>query len=246
MISAWAVLGFATVTAIATGLGALPFFFFRRITRHWLGISNAIAGGVMIAASGGLVLEGFTVSVGRVALGAAIGLVFIVLSHRWLQDLGEVQVGRLRGADAVKALMIVGVMTVHSFTEGVGVGVAFGGGQALGTSITTAIAIHNIPEGLAISLVLVPRGTSAWAAAGWSIFSSLPQPLVAVPAYLFVERFAPFLPIGLGFAAGAMLWMVASELVPDALETAGRVQVVVALVVSILAMSAFQLFIQHP
>ena len=245
-MSTWAILGLATVTAIATGLGALPFFFFPRISREWLGISNAIAGGVMIAASGGLIVEGFSVNMGRVALGAVIGVVFIVLSHRWLTDMGEVHVGRLRGADALKALMIVGVMTAHSFTEGVGVGVAFGGGQPLGISITTAIAIHNIPEGLAISLVLVPRGTPAWAAAGWSVFSSLPQPLLAVPAYLFVEAFAPFFPIGLGFAAGAMLWMVVSELVPDALESAGRSRVVAALVVSILAMSAFQVFIQHP
>ena len=104
--------------------------------------------------------------------------------------------------------MIVGVMTVHSFTEGVGVGVAFGDGQALGVLIATAIAVHNIPEGLAISLVLVPRGITVLRAAGWSVFSSLPQPLMAVPAFLLVEWFRPVLPIGLGFAGGAMVWMV--------------------------------------
>ncbi|MFB6249459.1 MAG: ZIP family metal transporter, partial [Salinibacter sp.] len=54
--------------------------------------------------------------------------------------------------------------------------------------------------------------------AGWSIFTSLPQPLMALPAFLFVLVFEPFLPIGLGLAAGAMIWMVFAELVPDALE----------------------------
>jgi zinc transporter ZupT len=111
-------------------------------------------------------------------------------------------------------------MTVHSFTEGVGVGVSFGDGAALGVLISIAIAVHNIPEGLAISLVLVPRGASVRSAAWWSVFSSLPQPLMAVPAYAFVEEFAGVLPIGLGFAAGAMLWLALVELVPDALAAA--------------------------
>ena len=68
--------------------------------------------------------------------------------------------------------------------------------------------MQNVPEGLAISLVLVPRGATVRAAAGWSVFSSLPQPLLAVPAFLFVERFSAVLPAALGFAAGAMVWMV--------------------------------------
>ena len=111
--------------------------------------------------------------------------------------------------------MIVGVMTVHSAAEGVGVGVSYGGGERLGLLITLAIAAHNVPEGLAISLVLVPRGASVRSAARWSVFSSLPQPLIAPFAYLFVEAFTPMLPAGLGFAAGAMLWMVWSELLPE-------------------------------
>jgi zinc transporter ZupT len=136
--------------------------------------------------------------------------------------------------------MIVAVMTAHSFSEGVGVGVSYGGGEELGAFITAAIAVHNIPEGLAISLVLVPRGVSVLGAAGWSIFSSLPQPLMAVPAFVFVEAFTPFLPAGLGFAAGAMIWMVLAELRPDALAAApGRV-VAAAGILSFAAMMAFQ------
>ena len=129
--------------------------------------------------------------------------------------------------------MIVGVMTVHSFTEGIGVGVSFGGGEALGLFIAAAIAVHNIPEGLAISLVLIPRGVSVGRAAAWSVFSSLPQPLMALPAFLFVETFsAPLLPLGLRPAAGAMVWMVSAELIPEAVREAPAQRVAAVAVAS--------------
>ena len=77
-------------------------------------------------------------------------------------------------------------------------------------------------------------------AAGWSIFSSLPQPLVAVPAFLFVAFFDGLLPLALGFAGGAMLWMVAAEVIPDALHTSSRRSVVIALTASTAAMLALE------
>jgi ZIP family zinc transporter len=208
----------ALLTALATGLGALPFLLGKRPERRWLGLANALAAGFMIGASAGLAFEGAAQGAGRTVLGALAGAASIALASRLLGRDREVHLGVLQGADALRALLIVGVMTVHSFTEGVGVGVAFGGGEELGLAIAIAIAVHNIPEGLAISLVLVPRGTSLRSAAGWSVFSSLPQPLMALPAYLLVATFEPFLPVGLGFAAGAMLWLVGRELLPEALH----------------------------
>jgi zinc transporter ZupT len=230
----------ALITALATGLGALPLLLGRQIRGRGLGLSTAVAAGFMLGASAGLFWEGAGVGPVRVVVGALLGVVFIVVTRRLLGDREEVTFGRLRGADALGALMIVGVMTVHSFTEGVGVGVAFGGGETLGALITTAIAVHNIPEGLAISLVLVPRGVTVLRAAGWSIFSSLPQPLMAVPAFLLVEWFEPFLPVGLGFAGGAMVWMVAAQLLPDALRTAGPRAVAAATGISAFGMVALQ------
>jgi ZIP family zinc transporter len=235
----------ALLTAVATGLGALPFLFVKDLTRGWLGVSNALASGLMLAASFGLVYEGAAHGLWRTLLGVVFGLTFIVLTRSLLQhDEHPAVFASMGGFDARKALLIVGVMTLHSFTEGVGVGVAFGGGQDLGLFITLAIAVHNIPEGLAISLVLVPRGTGVGRSALWSVFSSLPQPLMAVPAFLFVAFFEPLLPIGLGFAGGAMIWMVFSELVPDALDETSSNTVAVVVTLSVAAMVAFQFLIR--
>lgn len=236
---------FALLTALATGLGALPFVFVKDLTRRWLGVSNAVAAGLMLAASFGLIYEGVNYSPFGALVGALLGLAAIVGARRLIGDREHaVHFARMSSFDAHKALLIVGVMTAHSFTEGVGVGVAFGGGQALGLFITLAIAVHNIPEGLAISLVLVPRGVGVGRAAFWSVFSSLPQPLMAVPAFVFVEVFRPLLPYGLGFAAGAMIWMVFSELMPDALDEASSNLVAVVVTLSVVAMIAFQVLIR--
>jgi zinc transporter ZupT len=213
---------YALATALATGLGALPFAFARELSERALATANAVAAGLMLGASLGLVAEGAQHGGWRTFVGVNVGIAFIVLTQRLIGD-HEPAFGGLNGAGARRMLLMIVVMTVHSFAEGAAVGVSFGGGMALATAITVAIAVHNVPEGLAITAVLRPQGMSILACAGWSVFSSLPQPLMAVPAYWFVERFADALPYGLGFAAGAMIFMVLVELLPEAYEQeAGR------------------------
>jgi zinc transporter ZupT len=234
---------YAMITALATGLGAIPFLIKKDLSRRVLGLAGAFAAGIMAAASFNLIYEGLNYSLWRTIAGILIGLVLIYITQTRLDHDETLSVGALEGADAKKALMIVGVMTLHSFAEGVGVGVSFGGGEQFGAFISLAIAVHNIPEGLAISLVLVPRGIRVWKAGLWSIFSSLPQPLVAVPAFLFVQAFQPFLPVGLGLAAGAMIWMLTSELIPDALADAKKEHVATVVTVAIAGMTAFQVLV---
>jgi zinc transporter, ZIP family len=216
-----AVTAAALVTALATGLGAAPLAFARTARRSWVGIGNAVAALLMAAASVMLFYEGGRSDAGKTIVGAIIGVVTISVAARWLGRRDSWRFGTLRGAHARVALVFVGVMTLHSVSEGIGVGVAFGDGRSIGFLTALAIAVHNIPEGLAISLVLVPRGMGVLQAAGWSVVSSMPQPLLALPAFFFVEAFAQALPVGLGFAGGAMLWMVAAQIVPDALHSTG-------------------------
>ena len=245
-ISLTTVLIASSLTALFTGLGALPFLFVKNIGRKTLGIANAAAAGLMLGASLGLTWEGAQISIGRLVVGLALGVMLIVITRRLLGNDDEdehASAEDLADASFRKILLIMVVMTVHSFAEGIGVGVSFGGGQSLGQLITAAIAIHNIPEGLAISLVMIPRGKSVWQAGFWSVFSSLPQPLMAIPAFLFVLAFEPFLPLGLGLAAGAMFYMVFSELLPEAKEDAPSSSVMATLLASAGAMLLFQLLV---
>jgi len=180
-----------------------------------------VAAGLMLGASFGLLVEGTRHSGGATFVGSILGLLFILITQRLLGgERHEAQFLGARGAGAQRMLLVVVIMTVHSFAEGAAVGVSFGGGAAMATAITLAVAVHNIPEGLAISAVLRPQGASLLACAWWSFFSSIPQPLAAVPAFLFVERLRAALPYGLGFAAGAMIFMVLAELLPEAYEEA--------------------------
>lgn len=239
-LSVFIVFSAALLTAIATGLGALPFAFLPRMSRRWLGLSNALAAGLMLAASLSLMVEGGRLDVPGTLVGAALGLIVIAMSHRALRRFQHLSVGDLQGADARKALLIIGIMTLHSVAEGIGVGVSFGGGEGLGAFISVAIALHNVPEGLAISLILVPRGMSWIMAAWWSVFSSLPQPLMAVPAFAFVTWFEPLLAPGLGVAAGAMIWMTLWELLPEAREDVDGWSVWTTVVLAIVFMIGFQ------
>ena len=205
---------------------------------------------MMIAASYSLLLEGCTfddpsdtskipIEI-RTTVGAVIGLMFILVTEKVLARYEDLTIGGLGGADAKRALLIFFVMTLHSFSEGVGIGVSFGGihGSELGVFISASLAVHNIPEGLAMAVTLLPRGTTMLTAILWAMLTSMPQPLMAVPAYMFVHHFIPILPVGLGFAGGAMAWVALFELFTESMQEAGFFP---AATVSILSLSGMHL-----
>jgi zinc transporter ZupT len=199
---------------------------------RWGGICNGVASGVMLAASFELIEEGQKYGEGSaVVLGIVAGGVFIFLSQRFVHDnFGEVSMLDVKGADVPKMILVVSIMTLHSFGEGSGVGVSFAGpkGFSQGLMVTIAIAVHNIPEGLAVSLLLSNQGLSPKSSMLWSIFTSLPQPLVAVPAFVCAEAFHKFLPFCMGFAGGCMIWMVMAEVLPDSFKDADSKEVAAA------------------
>lgn len=211
---------YTLLMALATGLGSIPFLVFGKLSSTWSGVSHALASGVMLAASFDLIHEGGPYGGTSVVFGVLAGALFIQYVQHSLHKYEDISFADLKGADAHRMLLIIGIMTAHSFAEGAGVGVSFSGnrGWVEGILVTLAIGIHNIPEGLAVATVLIGRGMSPKQAACWSVLTSLPQPFIAVPSFMFVEMFRSCLPFAMGFAAGCMIWMVFAELVPASLK----------------------------
>jgi ZIP family zinc transporter len=232
------------VTALATGLGAIPFFVLDEVSDRLNVALWGLASGIMLAASVfGLVREGLAAAAGpprllplgaysgpaAVVLGLLAGILLVVVAHEIVEG-AEVDPRQYETADFRKLVLILGILTVHSFPEGVAVGVAFAdlnieGVALLGFTVpllavfmTVAISVHNIPEGVAISIPLRAMGVSNTRMVWWAVFSSLPQPVGAVLAFYFVRLARAFLPVGFGFAAGAMIYLVLTEFVPEALE----------------------------
>ncbi|ADB61942.1 zinc/iron permease [Haloterrigena turkmenica DSM 5511] len=244
------------VTALATGLGAVPFLLFDSISDRRNVVLWGLASGIMLSASTfGLVEEGLAEGTPlEIAIGMAAGVALVIVAHDVLLDV-DIDPREYEEADFKKLVLILGVLTVHSFPEGVAIGVSFadlgleGGTQFLGFTVpllaifmTIAISIHNVPEGTAISIPLSAMGVANWKLVWWAVFSSLPQPIGAVLAFGFVRYAREFLPYGFGFAAGAMIYLVLTEFVPEALDIGrelprgGKPELAAGLVVGALVM----------
>ena len=156
------------VAAITTGLGALPVLWFTQPSDFWVSVSSAVAAGMMLSASYSLVSEGVALeddgsSLGRVAIGVLLGMLFVRSTKAFVEMQDDSRLGDFfAGIPAKKMFLIISVMMLHSFAEGLGMGVAFCGtrGAQTGVFISAALAVHNVPEGLTVALVLAPRGVS--------------------------------------------------------------------------------------
>jgi zinc transporter ZupT len=217
-----------TLSALATGLGALAILFIRSDSDVWRGFANAFAAGMMLSASVfSLAQEGIEMSeeVDLAALqvigGLLLGTLFFWGLAERIETADETKFSQL-GLDTRSLLLFLGLF-VHSMPEGIAIGVGFATGDLnFGLVMAIAISIHNIPEGIAMSLPMHAEGASLSKCAGFSVLTSVPQPLLAVPAAYGFYLFEPILPLGLGFAGGAMIYIVVLDLIPSALELGSR------------------------
>lgn len=209
----------ASGTALATGLGAVPVFFLGERAETLRPALLGFAGGVMVVASiVGLLVPALDEGTARDALlGSVLGVAFLLVS-RWAIDSPRARVAST--AERRTALLVFLVLLVHSLPEGFAIGTAYASDTVgLSVFVILAIAAQNVPEGTSVAIPLAAAGYGRtrqfWAAVG----TSAPQPVGAVIAFLLVEQVERLLPISFGFAAGAMLALVAFELGPSAFSS---------------------------
>lgn len=203
------------VTILATGVGVLPFALpgAHRHAERAVAMGSAAAAGAMLAASYLLVQE--APSSAGLLWGVLAGVFLVEAAQRMLARFPHLGIASLHGSGGRAALLAFVVLSVHSLAEGVAIGAGLAASAEVGLVVLVAMALQNIPEGLAMGALLVPRGVRLGRAAWLAVATSLPQ-LVAIPTWYLVRGEPPFLPFGLGFAAGAMAWLVLRDLVPDA------------------------------
>jgi zinc transporter, ZIP family len=211
-------------TALATGLGAIPVFLLGARAEVLRPALWGLAAGLMgVASVVGLLMpaldEGGT---GSVVGGGLAGVAFFAAAERALHGREDLHVGQISGAGVRQSILVFAVLFVHSLPEGFAMGTAYASETAgLGLFVILAIALQNIPEGTTSAIPMAQAGFSRrqqfWAAVG----TSAPQPVGAVMAYLLVEEIEPLLPVSFAFAAGAMLTLVALELIPQAFTRRG-------------------------
>ncbi|MCI2773670.1 ZIP family metal transporter [Staphylococcus petrasii] len=224
------------ITWLLTALGAAAVFIFKTVNHKVLTSMQGFAAGIMIAASFWSLLQP-SIEYGKdsslpawvpAAVGFLLGGIFIrgldyVIPHihQKVGDNSQYREG-VKTSLSKNALLVLAI-TLHNIPEGLSIGVAFGGiatgnGKAtffgaLGLAI--GIGIQNIPEGAALSMPIRAAGASRWKAFNYGQASAIVEPIFATIGAATIIFITPVLPYALAFAAGAMIFVVVEELIPD-------------------------------
>jgi ZIP family zinc transporter len=207
----------------ATGIGGLPILLLRRPSNRTLDALLGFTAGVMLAATAFSLLVPALDRGGvwEVVLGLAAGAALLAAldaavphAHARFAEQQELPAEQ-RGARE-RGTLLVSALTIHNLPEGMAVGVAFAaGGVELGAPLALAIGIQNIPEGFAAAAPLVTAGASRRNAAGIAALTGVVEPPAAALALVSFNAIEALLPFGLAFAAGAMLYVIVDELIPE-------------------------------
>jgi ZIP family zinc transporter len=216
-------LAWIIASGLCTGVGGLFLLLVPSPSARLLDVLLGFTAGVMLAATAFSLLVpaldrgGVAEVVAGFALGALALLAldrFVPHIHARLAERGHTLTAEPEATR--RAGLLLSALTIHNVPEGLSVGLAFAaGGPELGVPLALAIGIQNIPEGFAAAAPLLQAGASRGTAIGVAALTGVVEPPAALLAFGVSELFDPLLAGGLGFAAGAMLYVIADELVPE-------------------------------
>ena len=209
---------------LMTGIGAIPIFFTKNISQKMLDALLGFAAGVMLAATSfSLIIPSIEYAGGglRGALitsaGILAGGIFLDLTDKYSPHIHLLD-NRQEGISASlkRIWLFIIAITIHNFPEGLAVGVGFGDNNiSNGLILAIGIGLQNIPEGLAVALALVRENYSPKKAFLIALLTGLVEPIGGFLGLWMVKFFQPILPFTLAFAAGAMLFVISDEIIPE-------------------------------
>lgn len=213
-------LGFTASLAagLATGAGAIPVLFFKKISDRLLDVMLGFAAGVMLAASSfSLIVPAIELGGVEVAIvGLATGAIILHLIDRFTPHTHFISGPEGPSSRLTRLWLFIIAITIHNFPEGMAVGVSFGSENiAKGLIIAMAIGLQNMPEGLAVAFPLIREGYNRGKALWYATITGLVEPVGGLLGVALVSFSRPILPWGLAFAAGAMIFVVSDEMIPE-------------------------------
>jgi len=244
-------LGFlgSLAAGLLTAVGAAPVLVGRIPSRATRDLSLGFAAGVMLSASFfSLIIPALDAAAPRhesAAMPAAIACAAILLGMgavAWLNERlphEHFKTGREgpESASLRRVWLFIIAITIHNFPEGLAVGVGFGaGGLAGGLPLATGIGLQNAPEGLAVAVALLGEGYGAARAWGIAALTGLVEPLGGALGAGVVTLSEPLLPWGLAFAAGAMLYVISHEIIPETHRSGHQNKATLGLAVGLVVM----------
>jgi len=216
------------VAALATAAGTLPVLLAQNFPRRAYHALLGLGAGIMLAASAfSLVLPAIAAArdAGRGALSASVlvgcavllGVGLVMLLDRLAPaPLPQPAPDAVTAGRRKSAWLFVIAVTIHNLPEGLAIGVAYAGVDAAkAASLATGIAIQDVPEGLVVALALLTAGYGRGFSAALGVLSGLIEPVAAVAGALLIGVAAGLLPWGLGLAAGAMLFVICRDVIPE-------------------------------
>ncbi len=216
------------VAGLASAVGALPVLLPIKLTKRVQAIMLGFGGGVMMAASAfSLIVPGTEAAIAQgasqmgaafiMSVGVLLGGAFLLLSNKFLphEHFSKGPEG-INPQNLRRIWLFIIAITIHNFPEGLAVGVNFGAGKAVeGIPIAVGIGLQNIPEGLVVAVSLVAERYAASYAWGVSLLTGLVEPIGGLIGAGIVAIAQPILPLAMAFAAGAMLFVISGEIIPE-------------------------------